>query len=178
MKTWDDVKYLYFKIAKKCSDGYADFLRLYELDDIVGEVWLLTYPYINGDIKTLVRQIYLETKYLIHKFYRQKRRGPSKNIQDCTEIKMHPIEDMDFPAAEHFEVIESVDVLETVIPKLSIEERVILLLRYFCEWTEVKIGQALAVVFQGVAYPIPSNVISYRLKCIIEKIRKELYYET
>lgn len=176
MKTWDDVKLLYYKIAKQCSDRYLDFLRLYSLDDIVNEVWVRTYPYIQGSIKKLTFYIYQETKNVIHQFYRKQRRGIENNVQRSAEVKMLPIEEMDYADTED-NTIENIDVLQTVVSKLTLEERIILFLRFYCDWTEAAIGKALDkknVVFQGVTYEIPTNVIKYRIKCILEKIRKEV----
>ena len=172
MKTWEDVKYLYYGIAKKLSENFTDFCKLYELDDIVDEVYIKTYPFIQSDMKQLTYYIYQETKHVIYTFYRKQYRGAGQGaLRDFTHIKFNAIGNKDFQKDENrFDYIDNMDYLETKIAKISFDERILLYLRHVLELTEAMIGRLLSVEFNGIRYNIAPNVISYRLKCIYRKL--------
>lgn len=170
MRTWDDVKYLYYSIAKKVVENYRDFLRLYEINDLVNDVYILTYPFINEDKQKLSLRIYQVTKNMVFRFYRKQYRGKGARLNNAVKINFNPINNMDFQDED----IDHTEIRDFIIERvqiLTLEERIILFLRYFCNWTESAIGKLFGVEFQGIKYDIPSNVISYRLKCVYDKLR-------
>lgn len=171
---FEDVKNLYYDIARQLTERYVAFRRLYELDDVVGEVYSRTYPFIpkdSEDIKKLTFYIYQETKNVVYSFYRKQYRGIG-SLKHCTKIEFNAIGNKDFQHEYNlYEKIDNWDYLETKIARLSFDERILLYLRHALELTEAAIGKLFGVEFQGTKYDVAPGVINYRLKCIYDKLR-------
>jgi hypothetical protein len=145
MKTWDDIKYLYYGIASR----YKRYHPEYDVDELVDEAWLMTYPFINVTDYKLPHRIHQVIQgYIRGSTPKYRKKGiyhkPVIVSIDETLGCLKSQEKMNCFAIDNLE--ESIDMMDYVAEKakqLNIEEKIILYLKFQFGLTNKKIGDLL-----------------------------------
>ena len=132
MKTWNDVKYLYYNIAGKMRYKFPRF----EIDELVNETWIRTYPYFDDE--HLINKIYqMMMVYIKKEMPRYRDKEIYRNVElsslDCLK-ETNGSEDKNdiIPLVneEGYTLIENVDYLEGKTIGISYDDKVLLHLKY------------------------------------------------
>ncbi len=150
MKTWDDVKNLYYSIAYRYCKRYRQF----RVDELVNEAWIMTYPYINTEGYKLPHKIHRVIQRYIKSQYESYLEGDEKrNVAVCSieanneEINIHEL----LPdLRRQVDEVEIADSILLCIRSLNFDERVLLYLRFYFELSLEHIGKLLGMSKQAV----------------------------
>jgi DNA-directed RNA polymerase specialized sigma subunit len=139
MKTWNDVKYLYYKIAGRYISQYPQF----QADELVAEAWLMTYPYIGDEKYNLVARIWQVMKrYImptINSSYRQNYEY-KQILFDCINGKDFEDSNSYFDMHE-LEQEEELELLHERAIHLTEQERLVLYFKFEYDLNDNEVGR-------------------------------------
>ena len=144
MRTWDDVKYLYYNIAMR----YIKYYPEYEVDELVNEAWIMTAPYINIEGSKLPHRMHS----VIQAYIKKQKKYCLINV---------PLNEY-IPGDESFEEVDNVDFIMSVGKQLNHHEKILLCLRFQYGLSLRKIGQL---------FNLTNQAICYRLQNILRKMK-------
>ena len=138
MKTWDDVKNVYYRIA--C--GLHKKFRRFEVDELVDEAYVWTYPYWEWDLSELAMRVYQRMMDYIRKDSRRYVIGQGHSLKNKRQISECSLES--FNTDVPFDMKDSVEVwdyIETKSKILTLEEKILLVLKYDYDLPLFRIGE-------------------------------------
>lgn len=162
MRTWDDVKYLYYSIAKT----YLRYHHQIDADELVNEAWLMTHPYINIKGYKLVHKIHRIMQAYIKSqeknVYQHKLVKHEVFVDSLDEIfeNIESFDRTDFIAVnDDHEIIDIQDYIEKYSKRLNYEERIILYLYYEKSFTYDEIGRVFGLTGERIRQKKESALI-------------------
>lgn len=136
MKTWDDVKNLYYGIARKLCRQFPQ----YEPDELVDESYIVTYPFF--DCPNIKHRVYIVMMNFIRSNVRRFRIGQGSSLKNKRIIKEHSIENMCYDVPVNLkDELEVQDYIETKSKILTLEEKILLVLRFDYDVPLFRIGE-------------------------------------
>lgn len=138
MKTWENVKNLYYQIAW----GLCKKFRQFEVDELVDEAYVWTYPYWDWEVSQLVGRIYQRMMDYIRKDSRRFVIGQGQSLKNKRQISMCSLEELntDIPINLKDE-LEVQEYIETKSKILTLEEKILLVLRFDYDVPLFRIGE-------------------------------------
>jgi hypothetical protein len=138
MKTWDDVKKLYYHIAW----GLCRRFKQYEPDELVDEAYIPTYFLWDWDISKLTMRIYQRMMDYIRHEARRNRVGSGQNLKNLRVINEQSLENMGFDIPVNLkDEVEVQEYIETKSKILTLEEKILLVLKYDYDVPLFRIGE-------------------------------------
>lgn len=167
MKTWDDVKYLYYSIASKLLPAGNQF----QIDELVNEAWIMTYPYINVPNYKLPHKIYRviqsymnnqKQKYRDNYAYRNIHIGSIDEIQENLESDVFADErSHDLEGVEIYDYLDNIVIDKTITSK----EAIILYMKFILYLTQEEISNVCQLTHQRISQIIKEAFTKIKIEC-------------